>query len=72
MGLFVPSPLIMMVLLVFVKLAYKVLNVGTVVKNEYKDNPRGNVTNQRWVRLLIKLRRSRASILSLNAVLLEM
>ena len=72
MGLFVPSPLIMMVLLVFVKLAYKVLNVGTVVKNEYKDNPGGNVTNQRWVRLLIKLRRSRASILSLNAVLLEM
>ena len=47
MELFVPSPPLMMVLMLIVKLSSEVLEVGTVDKNEYNDNRRKYVAKQR-------------------------
>ena len=62
----VPSPQLLMVLLILMKLASEDLERGTIEKNEYKENHGKVVVNQIQGNIIRKMYRRRARMLSLQ------
>ena len=61
-----PLPPLMMILFLLVKLTSEDLEIGTLDKNKYEDIRGTNVTKQRHGKLLRKILRRRAILLSLK------
>ena len=67
-----PSPSLLKILSIFVKLAYDVLKVGTVGEIEDEDNHKKYVSSKRQGKILRKLLRILSMIISLNTNPLEL